>query len=120
MTPRDLLIAYDHAFRAKFGYPAPISGSKDAKLAKGLIERGYELADLSRWLTAFMESPDEFIRGTTYGFGVFCSCLGKLIASEVQARQAAAKAATDDAAYRAMRERVIAEQDARARAMEGR
>ncbi len=32
----------------------------------------------------------------------------------------AAKAATDDAAYRAMRERVIAEQDARARAMEGR
>ena len=120
MTPRDLLSAYDHAFRERFGFPAPINGGKDAKLAKGLIERGYELSDLTRWLAAFFASTDEFINGTTYGFGVFCSCLGKLIAADVKARQAAAKAATDDAAYRAMRARVIAEQDARARELEGR
>lgn len=120
MTPRDILSAYDHAFRERFGFPAPISGAKDAKLAKGLIERGYELSDLTRWLAAFFASTDEFIRGSTYSFGVFVSCLGKLIAADVQARQAAAKEATEDAAYRAMRRRVEAEQEARARAMEGR
>jgi len=78
---KDLLSYFDQGFRARFGKPAPIVPGKDAKKAKELLEV-YALADLRRWIDAFFESFDQFIRNSTYGFGVFASCVGKLIAAE--------------------------------------
>ena len=83
MTPRDILTAYDVAFRAQFHAPAPIIHGKDAKLAKGLVGR-YTLPELERYLALFCRSRDSFIVSSTYSFGVFVACLGKLIVAEAR------------------------------------
>jgi hypothetical protein len=111
MTPRDLLTAYDTAFRARFGRPCPPLGGKDAKLAKSLIGR-YDEADLRRWLDAFFKSRDSFIQGSTYSLGVFSSCLGKIIAADARVR-VTTESAEDAALRKADRARVEAEQEAR-------
>lgn len=78
---KELLSYFDQAFRVRFGQPYRVLGGRDSKLAKGLLET-YPMADLCRWIDAFFESFDQFIRNSTYGFGVFASCVGKLIAAE--------------------------------------
>ena len=78
---RELLTYFDQAYRARFGKPYRVLGAKDSKLAKELLAV-YAMDDLRRWVDAFFASFDQFIRNSTYGFGVFASCLGKLIAGE--------------------------------------
>jgi hypothetical protein len=78
---RDLLTYFDQAHRARFGKPYRVLGGKDSKLAKDLLAV-YSMADLCRWIDAFFASFDQFIRNSTYAFGVFASCVGKLIAAE--------------------------------------
>lgn len=89
---KELLTYFDQAFRAKFGQPAPIVPGKDAKRAKELLER-YAFADLCRWIDAFFVSFDTFIRGSAYTFGVFASCIGKLIAEDRPAEHLTEKSA---------------------------
>lgn len=81
---RDLLTYFDQAHRVRFGKPYRVLGGKDSKLAKELLAV-YVMADLQRWIDAFFASFDQFIRNSTYGFGVFASCIGKLIAAESSA-----------------------------------
>lgn len=78
---RDLLTYFDQAHRVRFGKPYRVLGGKDSKIAKDLLAV-YEAVDLRRWIDAFFVSFDQFIRNSTYSFGVFASCLGKLIAAE--------------------------------------
>lgn len=78
---KELLSYFDQAHRARFDKPYRVLGGKDSKLAKDLLAV-YALDDLRRWIDAFFASFDQFIRNSTYGFGVFASCLGKLIAAE--------------------------------------
>jgi len=78
---KDLLSYFDQAHQHRFGKPYRVLGGKDSKLAKDLLGV-YGLDDLRRWIDAFFESFDQFIRNSTYSFGVFASCLGKLIAAE--------------------------------------
>lgn len=78
---KDLLSYFDRAYRARFGKPYRVLGGKDSKLAKELIAV-YEIVDLHRWIDAFFISFDQFIRNSTYSFGVFASSVGKLIAAE--------------------------------------
>lgn len=78
---RDLLSYFDQAHRLRFGKPYRVLGGKDSKLAKSLLET-YEMSDLRRWIDAFFATFDQFIRNSTYSFGVFASCIGKLIAAE--------------------------------------
>lgn len=73
-----LLSYYDAAFHAKFGQAAPIVGAKDAALAKRLLAR-YPDAALRGWIDRFFASTDPFIQQSGYTFGVFSSCLGKVI-----------------------------------------
>lgn len=79
---REVLTNFDQAHRVRFGKPYRILKGKDPKTAKDLLDVPYSVDDLARWSTAFFESFDPFIRNSTYGFGVFASCLGKLIAAE--------------------------------------
>lgn len=83
---KDLLSYFDQQFRARFGKPYRVLGGRDAKLAQQLLAV-YEMVDLRRWVDAFFESFDPFIRNSTYGFGVFASCIGKLIAADNPAPQ---------------------------------
>lgn len=76
-----LLSYFDQQFRARFGQPYRVRRGHDAKLAQQLLAV-YTGDDLQRWIDAFFVSPDTFIRQSTYGFGVFASCVGKLIAAE--------------------------------------
>lgn len=78
---RDLLTYFDQAYRRRFGKPYRVLGGRDAKLAQQLLAV-YEMSDLQRWIDAFFETFDQFIRNSTYGFNVFSSCIGKLIAAE--------------------------------------
>lgn len=78
---RDLLTYFDQAYRVRFGKPYRVLGGKDSKLAKELLTV-YSMADLQRWIDAFFASFDQFIRNSTYAFGVFASCIGKLIAAD--------------------------------------
>lgn len=78
---KELLSYFDQRFRARFGQPAPIVPGKDAKKAQGLLAV-YAIEDLRRWIDAFFASFDQFICGSTYSFGVFASCIGKLIKGE--------------------------------------
>ncbi len=78
---KDLLTYFDQAYRVRFGKPYRVLGGKDSKTAKELLEV-YEAADLRRWIDAFFQSFDRFIKDSTYSFGVFGSCVGKLIAAE--------------------------------------
>lgn len=81
---KELLSYFDQRFRLRFGQPYRVLGGRDSKLAKSLLET-YPMADLCRWIDAFFETFDQFIRNSTYGFSVFASCVGKLIASESKA-----------------------------------
>lgn len=81
---KELLSYFDQAFRARFGQPYPVVGARDAKLAQDLLKI-YPIADLRRWIDAFFETFDQFIRNSTYSFPVFKSCVGKLIAAETPA-----------------------------------
>lgn len=78
---RALLETYDRYYRRRFGQPAPIVRGKDGALAARLLSR-YAMADLDRWLQRFFITLDPFITGSTYGFGVFAACIGKLIAAD--------------------------------------
>ena len=85
---RDLLTIFDQAHRARFnGKPYRVLKGKDPKLARDLLAVPYALDDLARWAQAFFVSDDDFIRNSTYGFGVFAACIGKLIAAESPAPQ---------------------------------
>jgi hypothetical protein len=81
MTPRALLTLYDESYLHAFGARAPLVGGKDGKLAAGLCKR-YSDAQLERWLQAFFDSPDPFIRRSGYSFGVFVVCVGKFIVAD--------------------------------------
>lgn len=78
---KELLTIFDQAHRDRFGVPYRVLGGKDSRLAKSLLEV-YSLEDLRRWIAAFFASFDQFIRNSNYGFGVFASCIGKLISAE--------------------------------------
>lgn len=78
-----LLSRYDEAFQKKFGAPAPIVAHKDAPLAKRLLAR-YTPEQLGEWLDTFFSMRDPFIQQSGYTFGVFSSCLGKVIAAHGQ------------------------------------
>lgn len=78
---KDLLTYFDHAFRARFGKPYLVLGGKDSKRAQALLAV-YAIEDLHRWIDAFFTSFDRFIRDSNYSFGIFASCVGKLIAAE--------------------------------------
>lgn len=85
---REVLTNFDHAHRARFdGKPYRVIKGKDPKTAKDLLDVPYSVDDLARWSTAFFESFDPFIRNSTYSFGVFASCIGKLIAADSPAPQ---------------------------------
>ena len=81
VTPKDVLTVYDAGYVQHYGVRAPIVGAKDAKLAKGLLERGYTLAQLEDWLGVFFRHPDPFIAQSGHTFGVFVACIGKCITS---------------------------------------
>lgn len=89
-TIKALLSAYDSAYRRKFGVPAPIVGAKDAALAKRLLAR-YSSDQLAGWVERFFELPDPFIMQSGYTFGVFASCLGKVIAADKPTPQVSAR-----------------------------
>lgn len=78
-----VLRAYDDGYRVRFNVPAPISGGKDARLAKQLLAK-YELERLLAWLRLFFTTRDTFIENSGYTFGVFAACIGKLIATEAR------------------------------------
>lgn len=84
-TIKALLSHYDAAFTRKFGSAAPIIGAKDAALAKRLLAR-YTLEQLEGWVDRFFEIDDAFIRQSGYTFGVFSSCIGKLITAKPNRR----------------------------------
>lgn len=75
---KELLRRYDEAYHRKFGVRALI-GAKEAALAKRLLSR-YTLDQLGPWVDHFFDMADPFIEQSGYGFGVFSSCLGKVIA----------------------------------------
>lgn len=75
---QELISEYDRAFEDKFGQPAPVVRGKDHKLAKQLLER-YELDNLRVWVWRFFKVDDAFIKQSGYTFGVFSSCIGKVI-----------------------------------------
>ena len=77
-TPKDVLTAFDVAYQGRFHERAPLSPSKDAKLAKGLLTR-YSQEQLTRWMATFFRMRDPFIQQSGYTFGVFVACLGKVI-----------------------------------------
>lgn len=85
-----LLSRYDEAFTKKFGVKYPISPSKDAALAKQLLAL-YTLEQLTEWIDGFFALEDAFIEQSGYSFGVFKSCLGKVIASQIKAQDPFAK-----------------------------
>jgi len=76
---QSILAAYDAAFAEKFGAKAPIVPGKDAKLAQQLLAQ-YSPEQLGKWLPRFFASSDPFICGSSYSFGVFAACVGKIIA----------------------------------------
>jgi hypothetical protein len=73
-----LISEYDQAFEEKFGTRAPVVRGKDHKLAKQLLDR-YELDRLREWVWRFFLMEDAFIKQSGYTFGVFASCIGKVI-----------------------------------------
>lgn len=73
-----LLSLYDEAYQRLYGVRAPIVSGKDAKLAASVQQ--YTLAQHAEYLEAFMAHPDPFIQQSGHTFGVYVSCLGKLIA----------------------------------------
>lgn len=80
---REVLTNFDQAHRARFnGKPYRVIKGKDPKTARDLLDVPYSVEDLARWSVAFFASHDQFIRHSTYSFGVFASCLGKLIAAD--------------------------------------
>ena len=78
-----LLTYYDDAFTQKFGARYPISRAKDTALAKQLLAL-YTLEQLTEWIDSFFALEDAFIEQSGYSFGVFKSCLGKVIAAQIQ------------------------------------
>ena len=78
---KDLLSYFDQAYRRRFGKPYRVLGGRDSKTAKDLLAV-YSMADLCRWIDAFFETFDQFIRNSTYSFSFFGSQIGKLIAAE--------------------------------------
>jgi len=82
---RELLTAYDAAFRRRFNQPAPIVPGKDGNLAKQLLTR-YTLADLTQWIEVFFGLADAFIRKSGYPFAVFAANVGKCITHGKQAQ----------------------------------
>lgn len=77
-----LLAVFDAEHRAHFdGTPAPIIGKKDGPLAARLLKR-YDFKHLSAWAHLYFEIPDHFIQNGGYTFGVFSSCIGKVIQYE--------------------------------------
>ena len=85
-TIKALLTRYDEGYQRKFGVRAPIVPGKDAAKAKHLLAL-YSFENLYEWLgDPFFESRDPFIRQSGYTFGVFASCLGKVIAMSKPAK----------------------------------
>lgn len=78
---KELLSEYERQFVEKFHERPVIHHGKDAALAKNLIGL-YGLEKVKAKLTAFFTSPDQFIRGSGYSFGLFHSMFNKLIVSE--------------------------------------
>lgn len=82
---RSLLDVFDAAHRAKFeGLPAPIVGKKDGPLAARLM-RIYSFEQLSACARLYFEIPDPFIQSGGYTFGVFSTCIGKVMQYERRA-----------------------------------
>jgi hypothetical protein len=75
------LSRYDEAYQRKFGVRAPIKGSRDAALAKQLLEK-YSLEDLGDWLEVFFRHPDPWIQGSGHGFNIFSSQISKCITAK--------------------------------------
>lgn len=75
---KELLDEYDACYRSCVGVSAPIVPGKDHKLAQALLQR-YAIADLIIWVRRFFQMKDPFIRSSGYTFGVFSSCIGKVI-----------------------------------------
>lgn len=84
-TIKALLSRYDEGYQRKFGVRAPIIPGKDAAKAKHLLAL-YSFDQLVGWVDQFFQSPDPFIRQSGYTFGVFASCLGKVIAMSKPAK----------------------------------
>ena len=89
---KHLLAYYDFRYQKRFGVKAPIVGAKDAALAKRLLGT-YTQAQLEGWVDRFFQSDDQFIQQSGYTFGVFSSCIGKVIAAERQTVTVSAKMA---------------------------
>lgn len=75
---KDLLAVYDAVHREKFSVAAPIVGKKDGPLAARLLTI-YNFDQLSSWVRLYFDVPDKFIQQGGYTFGVFSSCIGKII-----------------------------------------
>jgi hypothetical protein len=83
----ELLAVYDAEYRARFHVAAPIVGKKDGPLAARLMKR-YDFDQLSAWLHSFFDVPDKFIQQSGHTFGVFSSCIAKVIAHDRRVRAA--------------------------------
>ncbi len=80
-VPRDLLIAFDRAYTARFGVRHPKMGGQEAALAKGLLEQ-YGLPKCLEFVEAFFTVQDAWLERTGKGFKIFAmaNTITKLIA----------------------------------------
>jgi len=80
-VPRDLLIAFDRAYTARFGVRHPKMGGQEAALAKGLLEQ-YGLPKCLEFVEAFFTLQDAWLERTGKGFKIFAmaNTITKLIA----------------------------------------
>lgn len=111
IAPRELLAVYDQLHREYCdGIPAPIVGKKDAPLAARLLKM-YSFDQLKSWLRLYFIVPDQFIQKGGYTFGVFSSCIGKIIQYDrrVAARPAPVVRHQPSAEFRALQQQIRSE-----------
>ena len=84
-----LLAVYEAEFQRRFKTPAPIVWRKDAPNAARLLRR-YSLQQLSAWVPLYFDVPDQFIQQGGFTFGIFTSCIAKVMqyARRIEAAQA--------------------------------
>lgn len=106
--PKELLAVYDAEYRRRNeGIPAPIVGKKDGPLAARLLKT-YSFDQLSSWVCLYFDVPDQFIQQGGFTFGVFSSCIAKVIQYDrrVHARVVVVARPEPSANLRAIRQQI--------------